>query len=159
MGFDPLTMFIVSTGMQVASGFMQYSEQKKADKANQRAYEESVRIAKEQSEIDKKDAERAAQLELEEADRAKKLQKMMYLKSGVDIQGSPLLVMEETREKGKENAKNVLDSQAARSNLQVQSAMAKRPVSRASLINTALDVGQGVAGGYNDYSLLKKQLG
>ena len=156
MGLE--TMFLISAGMQVASGFMQYSQQKKADKAQKRAYEESIRIAQEQAALDKKDAERAAQLELEESERTRKIQKMAYLKSGVDLSGSPLLVMEETREKGKENAKNVIDMQKARANLQIQAAQANKPVSRANLLNTALDVGTGIAGGYNDYSLLKKQL-
>lgn len=156
MGIE--TMFLVSAGLQVASGFMQYSQQKKADKAEKRAYEESLRIAREQGELDKQDAERAAREELAEADRARKLQKMAYLKSGVDLTGSPLLVMEETRSKGEENAKNIRDSQKARSNLAYQSVAANKPVSRASLVNTALDVGAGIAGGYNDYSVLKKQL-
>ena len=62
MGIE--TMFLISAGMQIASGFMQYREQKKADKASQRAYEESVRIAQEQARLDKQDAERAAQFEL-----------------------------------------------------------------------------------------------
>lgn len=156
MGLE--TMFLISAGMQVASGFMQYSQQKKADKAEKRAYEESLRIANEQAALDKKDAERAAQAELEDAQKHEKLQKMLYLKSGVDLTGSPLLVMEETRNKGKENAKNIMDSQAARSNLAIQSVAANKPVKRASLVNTALDVGTGLSSSYNDYSLLKKQL-
>lgn len=158
MGVDPFTMFIVSAAMQVGSGIMEYSQQRKADKAEKRAYNESLRIAREQAEIDKADAERAARAELDEADRTRKLQKMMYLRSGVDLEGSPLLTMEETRNKGQENAQNVRDSQAARSNLAIQSVAANKPVSRASLTNTALSVGQGIAGGYNDYSVLKKQL-
>lgn len=156
MGLE--TMFLISAGMQVASGFMQYSQQKKADKAEKRAYEESLRIAREQADLDRKDAERAAQAELEESERTRKLQKMMYLKSGVDLTGSPLLVMEETRAKGAENAKNVLDSQKARSNLAIQSVAANKPVKRASLVNTAMDVGTGLTSSYSDYSLLKKQL-
>lgn len=159
MGFDPVTMFAISAAMQVGSGIMEYTQQRKADKAEKRAYQESVRIAREQADIDKADAERAAREELNEADRTRKLQKMMYLRSGVDLEGSPLLVMEETRDKGAENAKNVRDSQAARSNLAVRSVAANKPVARASLVNTALSVGQGVAGSYNDYSILKKQLG
>ncbi len=158
MGFDPVTMFLVSAGTQAISGIMQYSQQKKADKAERRAYEESVRIAREQAELDKKDADRAAQAELEDAQRHAKLQKMLFLSSGVDISDSPLLVMEETRNKGIENAKNVRDSAAARGNLAIRSAQANKPVSRASLITTASEVGAGIAGSYNDYSLLKKQL-
>jgi multidrug efflux pump subunit AcrA (membrane-fusion protein) len=156
MGLE--TVALISAGMQVASGFMQYQQQKKADKAADRAYQESIRIAKDQARLDKEDADRAARGELEEAQKHEKLQKMLYLKSGVDISGSPLLVMEETRAKGNENAKNIRDSASSRANLAIRSAKANKPVSRASLVNTALDVGGGLASGYNDYSLLKKQL-
>lgn len=156
MGIE--TIALISAGMQVVSGIMQYSQQKKADKAAKNAYDESVNIAKQQAALDKADADRAAQQELTDAEKARKEQKMLYLASGVDLTGSPLLVMEETRKKGDENAKNIRDSQSARSNLYVQSAKANAPISRASLTNTALDVGTGLAKGYNDYSLLKKQL-
>lgn len=156
MGLE--TVFLISAGMQVASGLMQYQQQKKADKAEKRAYQESLRIAAEQAELDRKDAERAAQAELEEAQKSEKLQRMLYLKSGVSLEGSPLLVMEETRSKGAENAKNIREGQAARANLAMRSVAANKPVSRASLVNTAMDVGKGLAGSYNDYSLLKKQL-
>jgi len=158
MGLDPVSMFVISAATQVASGFMQYKEQKKADKAEKRAYEESLSIAAEQSALDKADADRAAQLEIDEAEKTRKIQKMQYLKSGVDLVGSPLLVMEETRRKGEENAKNIRDSQSARSNLYMRSAAANKPVSRASLTSTIAEVGAGVAGSYNDMSLLKKQL-
>lgn len=157
MGIE--TMFLISAGLQVASGFMQYREQKKADKANQRAYQESVRIAQEQARLDKEDAERAAQAELEAADKARSKQKMLFLKSGVMLEGSPLLVMEETRQKGEENAKNVRDSAAARANLAVRSAQANAPVSRANLFGTVVDTASGVAGSYSNMQLLKKQLG
>jgi hypothetical protein len=156
MGIE--TAFLISAGLSVASGFMQYQQQKSADKAEKRAYEESIRIAKEQAALDKQDAERAAQSELEASDKARKQQMMMYLKSGVDLTGSPLLVMEETRNKGAENAKNVMDSQAARSNLAIQSASSNKPVARASLTSTIAQTGSSLAGSYNDYTLLKKQL-
>lgn len=156
MGIE--TMLIVSAVSTVASGVMQYAQQKKADKAEKAAYAESLRIANEQSALDKADADRAAQAELDDAEKTRKLQKMLYLKSGVDLTGSPLLVMEETRKKGEENAQNIRDSQAARSNLAIQSAAANKPISRASLIGTAADVTKGVAGSYTDYSILKKQL-
>lgn len=158
MGIDPVTMMIVSAASQAIGGFMQYSEQKKADKANKRAYEESVRIAREQGELDKQEADRAARLELEDSQKHAKLQQMLYLKSGVDLTGSPLLVMEETRAKGEENAKNVRDSAASRANLAVQSAAANKPVKRASLIGTMAETAAGISGSYNDYTVLKKQL-
>ncbi len=146
MGIE--TMFLISAGMQVASGLMQYSQQKKADKqAKQRANAEASLM--------EQDAARAALEEKRDAEKMRKLQRMTYLKSGVDLEGSPLLVMEETRVKGEENAANVSSGAKARANLVRQEGSIKR----ASLINTGLDVGKGLAGSYNDYSLLKSQMG
>lgn len=158
MGIDPFTMFIASTVIQGISGFMEYREQKKADKAERAAYNASVGVAQEQAALDQADAERAAKYEQDEADRISRVQKMQYLASGVDLTGSPLLVMEETRAKGAENAKNVRDSAAARGNLAVRSAQANVPIARASLTGTIAKTASGVASSYNDYSLLKKQL-
>ncbi len=46
--------------------------------------------------------------EKKEADSALRRQKLAYLASGVTLQGSPLLVMEETRRKGQENVDEIL---------------------------------------------------
>ncbi len=51
-----------------------------------------------------------SQAELEEADSLSRRQKVAFLASGVDLAGSPLLVMEETRRKGAENAEEILKS-------------------------------------------------
>jgi hypothetical protein len=49
-----------------------------------------------------------------EAERVTRAQKVAYLASGVSLEGSPLLVMEETRRKGAENAEEILKSGASR---------------------------------------------
>lgn len=156
MGLEALA--ITSAVLSVGSGFMQYREQKKADKANQAAYAESLNIANEQAKLDREDAARAATEARLEAEQHQKKQRALFLKSGVSLEGSPLLVMEETRAKGEENAKNIVENAAARSRLNVQSVAANKPVSRASLTNTALDVGGELAGTYTNYEILKRQL-
>lgn len=150
--------FAAIAAFQVVQGFMGYQQQKSADKAQKQAYNESLRITAEQNELDRQDAERAAQAELDDAQKHEKLQKMLYLKSGVDLTGSPLLVMEETRAKGIENAKNVRESASARANLAMRSAQANKPVARASLVSSLAGTASSVSDSYTDYSLLKKQL-
>jgi hypothetical protein len=49
-----------------------------------------------------------ARVEKENSDRMIQLQKLAYMKSGVSLAGSPLLVMEETRRKGAENIDEIL---------------------------------------------------
>lgn len=137
-----------SMGLQALSGIMQYRQQKKADTA-------SARAANAEAAILESDARRASQEELSLAEKARKQQVMSYLKSGVDLSGSPLLVMEETRQKGIENAKNVTDSAQRRAGLIRQQGSVKR----ASLVNTALDIGQGMTSTYIQSQILKKQLG
>lgn len=146
MGFET-ALFAVSAGLQVASGFMQYSQQKKADKAaKQAAFAEAALM--------EEDAKRAALQEKIEAEKARKQQKMAYLASGVDLVGSPLLVMEETRNKGEENAKNIIDSAAARASLTRQQGSVKR----ASLVGTMADTVGGLTSTYTNYKMVNKQI-
>lgn len=53
-------------------------------------------------------AQREASLVAEEAESTRRAQKVAYLKSGVSLEGSPLLVMEGTRARGQENVEEVL---------------------------------------------------
>jgi hypothetical protein len=50
---------------------------------------------------------REAQLEQENVDDVRRRQKLAFMASGVSLQGSPLLVMEETRRKGAENVEEI----------------------------------------------------
>lgn len=133
----------VSVGLQALSGYSQYQQQKKADKA-------SAIAANTEASILESDARRAGQEELAMAEKARRQQVMSFLKSGVDLTGSPLLVMEETRQKGIENAKNVIDSANRKAGLIRQ----QGSVRRASLVNTALDT----VGGIQNTLLNQKQL-
>lgn len=53
---------------------------------------------------------REAQMEAEAADDVRRRQKLAFMASGVSLQGSPLLVMEETRRKGAENVAEIMTS-------------------------------------------------
>lgn len=155
MGIDPVTMMIAS---KVVSGFMEYREQRAADKEERRAYERSVAVARQQAQLNADDAERAALEEERAAEKHRMLQKVMFMKSGVDLTGSPLLVMEATRNKGRENAKNVVDRANAQNNLAIQSAVANVPTPRANLFGTIAKTAAGVAGSYTQSQLMKRQL-
>lgn len=52
-------------------------------------------------------AMRQASLREEQAERVKKIQKLKFLKSGVDLEGSPLLLLEETTRIGREEAAQI----------------------------------------------------
>jgi len=55
-------------------------------------------------------AQREARLEQEEVDKTQRKQMLAYLSSGVALEGSPLLVMEETRAKGADNINEILQA-------------------------------------------------
>lgn len=144
MGIDPVSMFLMSAGLQVASGISQYTQQKKADKA-------AASAAVAQGNIMNADASVAANQELSDAERFRRSQRMMFLKSGVTLDDSPLLVMQETRDKGAKNAQNIIDSAKAKSDLVVK----EGSVQRASLTNTALDTATTLAGSFTQMQALK----
>lgn len=58
-------------------------------------------------------AVKEAGIEKEESDAARRRQKIAYLASGVTLEGSPFLIMEETRRKGAENVDEILTAGAS----------------------------------------------
>lgn len=61
-------------------------------------------------------AQREARLVQDDALATERKQKLAYLASGVTLEGSPLLIMEETRRKGQENVDEILLSGKAEKN-------------------------------------------
>lgn len=70
--------------------------------------------AKKQAGIIEREAEQSAAIERQEANTAARIQKTQFLKSGVTLSGSPLLLMQETYARGEQNARNVLESGQAK---------------------------------------------
>lgn len=60
-------------------------------------------------------AQREAKMVADDAANTERKQKLAYLASGVTLEGSPLLIMEETRRKGAENVDEILSSGKAAS--------------------------------------------
>lgn len=60
-----------------------------------------------------------------EAESVRRRQKLAYLKSGVDLEGSPLLMMEATRRNGLDNVEQVLSSSGQTAGAQVVEGRAK----------------------------------
>lgn len=92
----------------VAGGIQQYQ-------AGQTQAKNAKTMALFQAQESERVAVREAQLASEEADATSRKQKLAYLASGVSLEGSPLLVMEETRRKGQENVDEILAGGAASS--------------------------------------------
>jgi len=130
-----------------ATTFMAYQQEKAADAARRREGMIQARLAEQ-------DAARAALEERRVATAHEKLQKQMFLKSGVMLADSPLLVMEETRQKGIENAQNTLRTGRSRADLYRQ----QGSITKAALLPTALSAIGDVTSGYTNYLQLQKAL-
>lgn len=103
----------LSTGFSVLSGVSSLigGMQQKQEAKNQAALatQEARMQAAEQVRL----ADREARFEQENADKTRRAQKLAYLKSGVTLEGTPFLALEETRRRGKENVDEILAAGSA----------------------------------------------
>lgn len=122
----------------IASSVMSYTSQKKAEKATKRANAATMAAAEEEASLTRLDGAEKARQERLDAKRVRAQQLALYLKSGVTLDGSPMLVADTTTERGKRNSDNTLmnaESQAKSMILRGQAGQA--PVQRADLFGTA----------------------
>lgn len=134
----------VAATAAVAGGIQGHREgEKQADRAEAQA---AARAAE-----TKRVTER--QTTLEQRDIAKTLdrQKLAFLASGVTLEGSPLLVMEETRRRGAENIEEIQKAGAAGSAAQLEEG---RAVAEAAKTSGRQALIRGIAGGAGSLSRL-----
>jgi len=109
------TVASVAGGLSALSGISSIigGFQAKNESKNQAALAiaQSETAAREQVRLSAKEA--AAESDI--ADDTRRRQKLAFMASGVSLQGSPLLVMEETRRKGLENVDEIMRAGAASS--------------------------------------------
>jgi len=101
-----LALTTVAAGMSVMGGIQAKNA---ADDQADAALAQADARARENARLSEREADMASS----EADRARRAQKIAFLNSGVDLAGSPLLVMEETRSRGVRNANEVREAGAA----------------------------------------------
>lgn len=115
-------MAAVSTGLLVAaavgagaSALGGIQAKREADKQARLANEQAAARAAETERVTKRQAE----LEQRNIDQTIDRQKLAYLKSGVTLEGSPLLKLEETRRLGAENIDEINKAGEAQASAQV----------------------------------------
>ena len=106
----------ITTGLSIFSGLSSIvGGMQQQGMANQQA-ELAMATAQMQGAEMGRQSFREAQLVSEEAERVRRRQKVAYLASGVTLEGSPLLIMEETRANAQDNVNEILKSgEAAKS--------------------------------------------
>jgi hypothetical protein len=101
-------------------------------------------------------AEREARLTQEDAIATERRQKLAYMASGVTLEGSPLLVMEETRRKGQENVDEILRAGQASSAAALAEGRLQADAAKSAGRQSFISGLTGAAGtGFNAYSALK----
>lgn len=139
MGFDPITVALFAA--QAFSAVKGYSEQNKAAKAQKRANEAAMSKAEEEARLAREDAKFAADQELKDAARIRGQQIALYLKSGVTLDGSPLLVSDETTQQGKRNAQNTIDNAESRARSMILQGQANQGyVEKGDIFGTAATI-------------------
>lgn len=102
--------------------------------------------AKDQASLVIQESNVQAQQELDDADRFARGQKMSYIKSGVLLSGSPLLVMADTYNKGAKNAANIRSSGASKAQLLRKQGSA---AFTQGVVGAAQSIGSGFLKGYD----------
>ncbi len=136
MGLE-VALFAV-TAASAVSGYM---NQQKAAKATKRANAAAMAAAEEEARLTRKDAAFAADQERKEAARIRGQQIAAYLKSGVTLDGSPLLTAQETTDQGEQNAQNTLENAESRArSLILRGQAGQQPVTGGDIFGTAATV-------------------
>lgn len=112
-GIKGLTASALSTGASVLGGISSIAGGASANAEAKRQAQLATFQAQEQGKEAARLAQRDATLIAEEADSTRRRQKVAYMKSGVTLEGSPLLVMEGTRARGQQNVEEALQAGGA----------------------------------------------
>lgn len=139
---------IGSLAVGAGSAVMSYSQSRKAEKQQRRANAAAMAAAEEEARLMREDAAYAAGKEREEAAKLRSRQLALYLKSGVTLDGTPMLVASDTTEEGEENAQNLIANAESQANSTILRGQAgQQAVQRADFFGTASTVlGAGAQG-------------
>lgn len=139
---DPVSAVFIGATLLGAGGTI-YSgyQQNQAAKREASLEEEQGRLAQEE-------ADREAAAHAEDVRKFSRVQALSFLKNGVTLAGSPLLVLDETLKKGQEEADSIAKSGAAQRNLYNQRAYNTRSEGRAALVGSLFSAGASAGTSY-----------
>jgi hypothetical protein len=141
MGIDPVSLAVISavaTGASAVSGFV---SQQQAAKQQKKANAAGMAAAEQEAKLTRADAAERARAEQLDARRVRSQQLSLYLKSGVTLDGSPMLVGKETIDRGAQNAKNIMTNADYQANsILLRGKASQQPIKKADFFGTAADV-------------------
>jgi len=126
---------------QGVTAVQSYLEQRRAEKQTQQANDAMMKAAQTEAELAKQDAVQKAESARRDAARVRSQQVASYLKSGITLDGSPMLIANETTDQGNRNAANILTNADYSSRAMILRAEGnKQSVKKADIWGTAFDV-------------------
>lgn len=134
-------LFAVAAVAAIASGVMQ----------NQAA-QKQAKLIREQGDIQKQEALRAAGQQREATRKFQERQILAFTKNGIQIQGSPLLLLNETMTKGNEEAAAIESRGYALERLADGNAAVTKTQGKAALVGS---FGQAASYGIQSYAAMK----
>ncbi len=129
---------VAFTAISAGSKILQGVQQNRAAKAE-------AELLEEQGRIESQEAQREAQRVADDRRKFRKKQTLAFLKNGVTLAGSPLLVIEETIQKSQEEVNAIVKQGRARTLLRFQQAALQRAQGRAALLGGFLGAGTSIA--------------
>jgi hypothetical protein len=139
MGIE--TAIIASAVLSAAAAGQGYMQQRSAAKQQKNANRAAMQAAEEESRLVKEDAAYRAGIERKNAASVRSQQVAAFLKSGVTLDGSPLLVMNKTTADGEENANNLIRNAESQSrSMLLRGRAAQQPVQKADLLGAAAKI-------------------
>jgi hypothetical protein len=141
MCYDPMTMTIAAVAIGAGQIYQGY-QANQAAKAQASAIEKQAQIAREEAEFKAQQGETQRRKFLAE-------QRMAYLASGVSLEGTPLIIGEETWKEFTNEINAIRKSGAAQSEYLMTEAQTTRNTGRAQLIGSIFEgVGTAALGAY-----------
>lgn len=131
-------MGFILPALSIVSAVSSFAQQKKAASAQKKSNAAAMAAATEEARLTREDAASAALNEKKAAMKTRGEQLAAYLKSGVTLDGSPLLLASETIDSGDRNAQNTIDNAESRAKSLVLRGQASQDyVQKADVFGTA----------------------
>ena len=132
-------MFWLAAASAAATVFSGYQAKRSADK--------NASLLREQGLLAQTDYEKQARIALDEGYRRRQQQTMDYIGAGVEIQGTPLLMLAETAKKTETQARELRTTGRNSRNLYNRRAKISRSEGRAAFISSIFTAGSQLAKG------------
>lgn len=126
---------------QAFSAIQSFSSQRKQAKATKRANAAATAAAEENARLAREEGEEQARQERLDAKRVRSQQLAAFLQSGVTLDETPLLVANDTTNRGNSNAQNILKNAESRAKgFLLQGEANQQPVQKADIFGTAATI-------------------